>query len=111
MRWPLAPELVVRLSLQDLLDDQLHRHANQFRAISPCPQPSVDQRPKALAYFLRRRYSLRHGMLPEGHRRQPIARSPASLRQGASQTFFQQTYAFTGFTRTLSCRKLLGAGG
>src|SRR6516162_3781385 len=35
------------------------------------------------------------GMLPEGVRRQPKARSPASLRQGASQTFFQQIYAFT----------------
>ena len=34
-------------------------------------------------------------MLPEGVRRQPKARSPASLRQGASQTFFQQIYAFT----------------
>ena len=34
-------------------------------------------------------------MLPEGLRRQPKARSPASLRQGASQTFFQQIYAFT----------------
>jgi hypothetical protein len=35
-------------------------------------------------------------MLPESLRRQPKARSPASLRQGASQTFFQQIYAFTG---------------
>jgi hypothetical protein len=34
-------------------------------------------------------------MLPEGFRRQPKARSPASLRQGASQTFFQQIYVFT----------------
>src|SRR5215813_349996 len=34
-------------------------------------------------------------MLPEGLRRQPKARSPASLRQGASQTFFQQIYVFT----------------
>jgi hypothetical protein len=22
----------------------LHRHANQFRAVSPCPQPSIDER-------------------------------------------------------------------
>jgi hypothetical protein len=43
----------------------------------------------------RRRYSLHHGMLPEGLRRQPKARSPASLRQGASQTFFPQIYVFT----------------
>jgi hypothetical protein len=34
-------------------------------------------------------------MLPEGLRRQPKARSPASLGQGASQTFFQQIYVFT----------------
>src|SRR5262249_4976855 len=34
-------------------------------------------------------------MLPEGLRRQPKARSPASIRQGASQTFFQQIYVFT----------------
>jgi hypothetical protein len=40
-------------------------------------------------------------MLPEGLRRQRKARSPASLRQGASQTFFQQIYAFTKW----SCRE------
>src|SRR5262245_5562153 len=40
-------------------------------------------------------------MLPEGLRRQPKARSPASLRQGASQTFFQQIYAFTDALRAL----------
>src|SRR5262249_20453491 len=90
-----APKLVARFRLQHLLDDQPHREANQLRTVSLRPQPSIDERPKPLACLLRRRYSLHHGMLPEGFRRQPKARSPASLRQGASQTFFQQIYAFT----------------
>src|SRR5262249_21622350 len=90
-----APKLVARFRLQHLLDDQPHREANQLRTVSLRPQPSIDERPKPLACLLRRRYSLHHGMLPEGLRRQPKARSPASLRQGASQTFFQQIYAFT----------------
>ena len=73
---------------------------SSFRAIHEMPQdllpilpdlPSGDDR---LARVSRRRYSLHHGMLPEG-RRQRKAHSPASLRQGASQTFFQQIYAFT----------------
>src|SRR5262249_5858445 len=90
-----APKLVARFRLQHLLDDQPHREANQLRTVSLRPQPSIDERPKPLACLLRRRYSLHHGMLPEGLRRQPKARSPASLRQGASQSFFQQIYAFT----------------
>ena len=38
-----APKLVARFRLQHLLDDQLHRQANQIRAVSPCPQPSIDE--------------------------------------------------------------------
>jgi hypothetical protein len=34
-------------------------------------------------------------MLPEGRRRQPKVVLLLQIRQGASQTFFQQTYAFT----------------
>jgi hypothetical protein len=47
--------------------------------ISAFPQPPIDERPKPLACFIRRRYSLHDGMLPEGRRRQP--------KEGASQTF------------------------
>src|SRR5262249_21635231 len=90
-----SPKLVARFRLQHLLDDHPPREATQLRTVSLRPQPSIDERPKPLACHLRRRYSLHHGMLPEGLRRQPKARSPASLRQGASQTFFQQIYAFT----------------
>ena len=53
---------------------------------SPCPQSSIDERPEPLA-------CLSVAAIPESLRRQPKARSPASLRQGASQTFFQQIYA------------------
>ena len=54
-------------------------------------------------------------MLPEGLRRQPKARSPASLRQGASQTFFQQIYvfypklAFEAELRDIRIGELIGA--
>src|SRR5262249_51924269 len=99
-----APKLVARFRLQHLLDDQPHREANQLRTVSLRPQPSIDERPKPLACLLRRRYSLHHGMLPEGFRRQPKARSPASLRQGASQTFFQQIYAFTVYPALMYAR-------
>jgi hypothetical protein len=58
-------------------------------------QPCIDERPKPLACFSVAAILFITGCSPEGRPRQPRARSPASLRQ-ASQTFFQQIYAFTG---------------
>src|SRR5262249_52710542 len=68
-----------------------------FSALASWPaQPFIDERPQPLACFSVAAILFITGCSPEGRRREPRARSPDSLRQGASQTFFQQIYAFTG---------------